>query len=124
MACNVGSQRHRADAVLIAALAAGHTREQAATQAHVSARTADRRLADPTFARAVADARAALVRQALARVADGATQAADTLVSLLGAESDAIRLGAARALLDLAVKAGDLLSIDERLMRLEAVQGA
>jgi hypothetical protein len=107
--------RRNADAVLAAALAGGAKVKQAAQRADVSERTAFRRLADPGFRRQVVEARSAMVARACGRMAAGMAGAAVTLRRLLKAESDAVKLGAARALLELGYKLGEVAGIREQL---------
>jgi hypothetical protein len=89
------------DEALIAALAAGASPAAAAGQAKVSARTVFRRLADPEFRRRVDDARAELLERAVGRLTAVGVLAGDRLFHLLqNASSQAVQLGAARAVLD------------------------
>ena len=113
------SGRRSADAVLIARLAAGATRADAAAAAGVGQRTVYRRLNDAAFARQVAAARAALVSQAVGRLADAASAAAATLRALLDAEPESIRLGAARAVLELGAKLRAADELEARIVALE-----
>jgi hypothetical protein len=92
---------------------------EAARAAGVGERTAGRRAADPGFRRRVAELRAEMVARALGRMADGMATAADTLRALLGADSENVRLGAARALLELGVKLRESVELQERLQALE-----
>jgi hypothetical protein len=111
--------RQKGDAALVLALAAGQTARDAARSAGVGERTATRRLADPAFRRRVEALRADLVRQAAGRLVEGMTQAADTLRSLLEARSEAVRLGAARTILELAPRLREAAELEERLRALE-----
>jgi hypothetical protein len=115
-----GGVRKHADTVLVTHLAAGRTQEHAARAAGVSARTVRRRLDDAAFRGEVEAARRAAVARAVGAVADGATAAAATLRLLLQAEAESVRLGAARALLEYAIKGIELTDVLERLERLEA----
>jgi hypothetical protein len=93
--------RAGADSMLLAALAAGATAEEAAETAHVSARTVRRRLSDPEFARRVDHARAAMLDSALGRLSAGASSAVDTLADLQAPDRPpSVRLGAAKAMLE------------------------
>ena len=117
-----GGHRGRAgaDAALVTALAVGATVEQAAERAGVSARTVHRRLADAEFARRVDDARAELLGRAMARLSATATAAVTTLAALLEADvPPAVRLGAARSILDLALRWREQ---DELARRLDNVE--
>src|SRR5262245_3905144 len=90
-----------ADSALIAALAAGDTAAEAARKAGVSERTVRRRLDDPGFKRALEAAKAEALARAVAKLSDRAVAAVDTLAALLDAESESVRLGAARSVLEL-----------------------
>jgi hypothetical protein len=114
------SGRRNADDALLVALAAGQTVEEAARQAGLSERTAFRRLAVPGFRLRVSEARAGMVEKALGRMADSMSAAADTLRQLLTANGDNVKLGAARALLELTVKLRESVELEERLRTLEA----
>jgi hypothetical protein len=94
------SGRKNADDALVAALAAGASGAAAAAKAEVSERTVRRRLEDPLFRARVDEARAELVRQAVGRLADVGALASDTLADLVKDGPPAVRLGAARAILE------------------------
>jgi hypothetical protein len=108
------------DEHLAALVAAGQTLTDAAASAGVSRRTATRRAADPAFRALVQRLRGDMVAQALGRMASHMAQAADTLHALLAAESDSVKLGAARSLLELGVKLRDSVELEQRLADLEA----
>jgi hypothetical protein len=107
------------DDLLVAALASGATLQQAAEAAGVHRRTVSRRNVDPAFRQRVQAMRAEMIGQALGRMADGMTEAADTLRSLLQAEGESVRLGAARAMLELGVKLRDAVELEARIAALE-----
>jgi hypothetical protein len=109
----------RADALLIAALAAGATQDQAARQSGLAPRTIRHRLADPAFRTRVEQARKEMLATAVARLTAASTAAATTLLNLLEAESESVQLGAARAILDLGTKMREAGELEERLARLE-----
>jgi hypothetical protein len=111
------------DAALIAALACGGTVEAAAKQAGVSERTAYRRLEDEGFRRRVDDARAEIVKRAVARLSAASVQAADTLRQLLSSDMDFCRLAAARSILELGAKLREQTELAARLAALEAQLG-
>ena len=118
-----GTGRHNADAALVAALAGGATVGQAATVAGVGERTAYRRLAEPDFRRDMTYARDELLTQTVGRLAEAGTEAVATLRGLLGAESESVRLGACRAILELGAKLRESEELAERLAVVEARQG-
>jgi AcrR family transcriptional regulator len=96
--------RKSADAVLLAALVAGATVEEAARSSGVSEATAYRRLRDRAFRAELDDARARLVDLTRRRVADSAVRAVDVLDGLAASAcGESVRLGAARTLLDLSL---------------------
>jgi hypothetical protein len=87
------------DELLIVALAGGATYAQAAGAARCSVATVGRRLRDTGFRERVVEARREHVENLRARLVAAAPAALDALVDLLDAEG-AVRLGAARAVLD------------------------
>lgn len=115
-----GRGRKSADDALALALAAGSTVAAAATRAGVSERTVYRRLEDVAFRHHVTSTRTQFVSQTVGLLADAMTEAARTLRELLMAESDAVRLGAARAILDAGVKLRESEELAERIALLES----
>jgi hypothetical protein len=102
------------------ALAAGATRAEAAGAARCGERTIRTWQAErPEFARRVAELRAEMSARACGRLADGMAAAADALRALLKARSETVRLGAARALLELGVKLRESVELEERVRALE-----
>src|SRR5258707_1890945 len=108
------------DETAILALACGATVEKAAQQAQQSKRTLYRRLAQPVFRRQVQAARAEMLQRS-AGTATAATPAAlKTLLELLaGSTRDSVRLGAARSVLEVALKLRAITDLEERLAALE-----
>jgi hypothetical protein len=118
-----GSGRKNADEALALALAAGQTLRSAAEAAGVSERTATRRSGDPAFRRRVGELRADMVARSLGRMADGMSDAADVLRELLAPGTPpAVRLGAARSLLELGVKLRDSVELEARVRAVEEAQ--
>ncbi len=112
--------RQNADEALAAALASGQTLRDAAAAVGVGERTATRRWADPVFRRRVSELRGSMVGRALGRMADGMVEAADVLRALLDAGTPpAVRLGAARSLLELGVKLRESVEFEERMVAVE-----
>src|SRR5437870_8305184 len=112
--------RQSADDVLVVALACGSTLENAARKANVSARTAHRRLADPAFKKRLADVRADMVQRTSGMLTAASLEAVKTLVELQASlQAPAIRLGAARTILELGVRLRETIELSERLQALE-----
>jgi hypothetical protein len=112
--------RRKGDDALALALASGQTLRDAATAAGIGERTATRRWGDAAFRRRVDELRADLVARALSRLADGMTEAADVLRALLAAGTPpAVRLGAARSLLELGCRLRESVELEARLTALE-----
>jgi hypothetical protein len=87
--------------MILAALASGLTQEQAAMRAGVSAKTVQRRLAEPEFRAELSRVEAEATRQTLNNLNCAAPTAVETLVELMGSGAkESVRLGAARAVLD------------------------
>jgi hypothetical protein len=105
--------------VLAAALAGGQSLRDGAVTAGLSARTANRRWAEPAFRRRVAELRSGAIEQATGKMADSMAEAASTLRALLKAQSEAVRLGAAKAALELGLKLRENLDLEQRLAALE-----
>ncbi len=119
-----GGDRKNADGALITALASGATVAAAAEQAGVSERTVYRRLEDDSFRGQLAEARAELIKRAVGRLARDCSAAADTLRALLTAESETVRLGAAKSIIELAVKIREHDELAERVAALEQQHAA
>ncbi len=116
--------RRNADEALALALATGQTLRAAADLAGIGERTASRRWADRAFRGRVSELQWEMVRRSLGRMADGMTEAADVLRQLLAAESENVRLGAARTLLDLGLQMREVVDLEQRLAELEEQFGA
>ena len=96
--------RRGRDPLIVAALAGGATYAQAAETAGVSPATVYRRMADPAFRADVAGERFQVVESIKGRLVTAGPAAVQTLDELAsGATSETVRLGAARAILELAV---------------------
>jgi hypothetical protein len=115
-----GNGRRNADEALAVAIASGRTLRDAAAGAGVSERTARRRHEDTAFRARVVELRGAMLQQSLGRMAGGMAEAADVLRGLLKADSESVRLGACRAMLELGVKLRETVDHAERLQALEA----
>jgi hypothetical protein len=109
---------------LVLALACGATVEAAARQADVSERTVYRRLQDPKFRTQVREARAEMVRRAAGMLTAAAGESVRTLLVLQKAPSPpAVRLGAARAVLELGIKVREMVELEARIEALEQQTG-
>jgi hypothetical protein len=116
--------RRNADQRLLLALACGATVESAARQAGVSESTVYRRLADPDFRQQLHAVRSDMVQRTAGALTAAATEAVRTLLDLQKpAVPAAVRLGAARAVLEIGVKLREVAELEERLTALEQQVG-
>jgi hypothetical protein len=113
-------RKRKGDAELLLALACGASVENAAQRAGLSRRTVFRRLAAPAFRAQVAEARAEMVRRAAGMFTAAGLPAIKTLTTLQeSATSEAVRLGAARATIELGCRLRETVEWAERLASLE-----
>lgn len=106
--------------MLAVEIARGQPIADAARAAGLSPRTAYRLMAEPGFRARVDELRRAMVQTAVGKLTDSATEATDTLRTLLGAgHPPTVRLGAARAILDNVVDLQTHADILERIAALE-----
>ena len=118
MSDNVG--RKKGYEALALALAAGQTLRDAAAAAGVTEMTAYRRWREPAFRQRVSELRAEMIGRAVGKLADNMSESADVLRQLLAEDVKAtVRLGAARANLELGVKLHEATELEERLAALE-----
>ena len=115
------ASKRRRDGVLVASLVTGSSRRETAEAAGCSVRTVGRRLADKGFRRALNDARRALFDEVLGRTVHHATRSADVLAAIRDNPETkaAVRVTAARVLLDAALRYRELSELVERIERLE-----
>jgi transposase len=113
-----GSERPAGDEELIPALAAGASVREAAEQAGVEEQTAQARLADADFRRAVSQARGRLFHTALGRLAGLASRATGVLERLMESDQPSVARRAAKAVLELGPRLREL-ELEERISRLE-----
>jgi DNA-binding MurR/RpiR family transcriptional regulator len=112
--------RRSADERLLTLLACGMTVEAAAQQAGVGPATVYRRLRDPGFRQRLQRVRADFVQRTAGTMTAAATEAVRTLLELQKAPSPpAVRLGAARAVLEIGMKVREAADLEERLAALE-----
>ena len=93
-------RRKRSDDALALSIACGSSLRVAAKENGFGERTAWRRMNDPEFRARVDTIRAAIVDQGIGKIIESIAAAADTLRDLLTAESESVRLGAAKGILD------------------------
>ena len=76
-------------------------------------------MAQPEFRRLIAEFRDQFMSQALGRLADNMTRAADSFVTVLNSENEALRLRAARGMLSLGLRLRDSMELTERIRQIE-----
>jgi hypothetical protein len=112
--------RRKGDQPLLLALACGATVEAAARQCRLSERTVYRRLADAAFRRELQAVRADMVQRTAGALTAAATEAVRTLLELQkGNAPPAVRLGAARAVLEIGAKLRESADLEARVAALE-----
>jgi hypothetical protein len=115
--------RPKGESVLVAALAGGATVRDAAKTANVGERTVYRRLEDPAFQQEVTDARAELIGRTVGALVEASTEAVQTLRTLLGiGYPPAVRLRAARSVLELGTQLRESEELGKRIAALEQQQ--
>ncbi len=113
-----GRGRQDANETLAAHMAAGLPITEAAERAGVGERTARRRLGDDNFRALVARLKSEAVAQAVARLSADMGKAAAKLAALIDATDDRVALTAAKALLEMALKARAAEEIEKKLQDL------
>jgi hypothetical protein len=117
-----GGQRKRNEDALLLALACGASVEAAAKQCGLAERTVYRRLEDPGFRARLQDVRSDMVRRAAGMLTAAASQAVGTLLALQkDSAPPAVRLGAARAVLEIGIKVREMAELEARMAELEAL---
>jgi hypothetical protein len=117
--------RKKSDDSLVLSLASGLTVAAAARQCRLSTRTIYRRLADESFRRRLQEVRADMVQRAAGALSAAATKAVRTLVALQEPSvPPPVRLGAARAVLEIGARLREATELEERLAALEAQLGS
>ncbi len=113
-------RKPKALAALLVALACGSSPEIAAKKTGVSVRTVYRHLAKPGFRAQVNDLRAEMARRLSAMLTAAGLGAVGTLKALQeSAVSESVRLGAARAVIELGCKTRASTELADRLAALE-----
>jgi hypothetical protein len=117
--------RKKADTQLLLALACGATVEQAARQCGLTARTVYRRLEDDGFRRQIQDLRTEMVQRTAATLTAAGSESVKTLLTLQQPTvAPAVRLGAARAVLEIGIKLREVADLEQRLAALEQLLAA
>lgn len=114
------SGRKNADDVLIQALACGATGESAAQKAGVSLSTVNRRLKDATFQKRLREVKDDMLKRSAAMLTALNGEAIKTLASLQERSTPPnVRLGAARAIVELGTRLRESAELHERMTLLE-----
>jgi transposase-like protein len=114
-----GGKRPRQAEAAIAALLTEPTVEAAARRVGVNESTLLRWLKEPEFGTEYRAARRLVVESAIGRLQQAATQAVDALARNLSCGIPAVEVGAAKAVLDQAIRGVELLDLAERVAVLE-----
>ncbi len=113
-------RRKKADDALLLALACGASVDQAASKCQLSTRTVYRRLENQEFGRRVQALRADMVQRTAGALTAAGGESVRTLLELLKPPVPyPVRLGAARAMLELGNKLREAVDLEERLAALE-----
>src|SRR5205814_9959977 len=108
---------------LLMALACGGPVEAAGQAAGVRKRTAYRRLEDPSFWQRLQQVRGEMVQRTSGMLTAAAGEGVKALLALVKEGTPpAVRLGAARALLELGMKLRQQADLEQRIAALEAAQ--
>jgi len=114
------TQNATTDDALVLALAVGKTYDEAAAMARLSRSTVIRRMKELEFRGRVRNARAVIFDRTAGLLADGAAGAAVYLIDLAeNAQSENVRLGACRAVVDAMMRIREAMDVEERLSALE-----
>jgi hypothetical protein len=112
--------RKKGEDALLLALAGGGLDAGPARQCQLTERTVYRRLQEPAFNAKLRDMRSDMVKRAAGMLTAAATEAVRTLLSLQKESTPAaVRLGAARAVLELGIKVRELAELEARIAELE-----
>jgi len=114
------NSRKQRDRDFLMALACGATVEIAALKARISERTAYRRLKDPTFRQQLTDKKLEIVQRTATMLNAVSLESVKTLAELQnGSNPPAVRLGATRAAIHLAMKLREATELAERVVAIE-----
>jgi|SRR6516165_3783218 hypothetical protein len=108
------------ETTLLMALACGSSVETAAHKAGVSKRTVYRHLEKPDFCQQLKDHRFEMLHRATSMLGAASMESVKTLLSLTERTyPPAVRLGAAKAVLDLGLKLREATDLEERMSKIE-----
>ena len=113
-------RKHADQLLLMAALACGATVEAAARSAGISQATAYRRQQDPEFCKKLEQMKAEMVQRTSGMLTASGMESVKTLLELQKSAPPAVRLGAARSVLEIGMKVRERADLEERLATLEA----
>ena len=115
-----GSKRKKNEEQLLLALACGATVEAAARQCSLSERTVYNRLADDEFKKRLDEIHTDMVQRSAGMLTAAAGEAVRTLLALQKESiPHAVRLGAARAILEVGMKIRQVVELEQRMAELE-----
>lgn len=110
----------KTDLSLLVILACGATVEAAAKQLGISERTIYRRLEKPEFKQQIAEVRRDMLQRTAGSLTASGSEAVRTLIALLNEKrGENVRLGAARALLEMGIKVREAAYLEDRVLQLE-----
>lgn len=119
-----GHGRKAIDERLLMALACGASIESAARAVGISEATVHRRLREPAFRQRLQDLRADMVQRTSGALTAASTEAVKTLLAMMKDATPApVRLGAAKAVLEIGIKLRSLAELEDRIKALEAQLG-
>ena len=112
--------RKKGEDALLLVLACGATVENAARQCGLCERTVYRRLEDPAFSQRLKQLRADMVQRTAGSLTAASGESVRTLLELQKPSAPpAVRLGAARSVLEIGIKMREAADLEERLSALE-----
>src|SRR5436190_10291329 len=115
-----GKSRHNQDDLIIESLARGEGHAATAKHSGCSVSTVRRRLEDAEFRRRVESFRETMLDTAAGRLGATIEKAVKTLESLLNAKTPpAVRLAAAKSVIELTFRSREILSWEKRLAEVE-----
>lgn len=116
-----GNNRHNVDELIVEALARGECQTAAAKLAGCSATTIRRRLEDPEIRNQIERFRETMLNSAAGQLGAILSKAVSTLEGLLTKSTPpAVRLAAAKSVVELTIRTREVLSWEKRLTELEA----